>query len=41
MPMHPFANAIEDDSFDSFVPSGGNFQKETVTPGESERIHAE
>ena len=50
VPIHPFANAVEDDgfddddSFDGFVPAGGNFQEETVfgvTPGERERIHAE
>ena len=50
MPIHPFANAVEDDgfddddSFDGFVPAGDNFQEETVfgvTPGERERIHAE
>ena len=50
VPIHPFANAVEDDgfddddSFDGFVPAGGDFQEETVfgvTPGERERIHAE
>ena len=50
VPIHPFANAVEDDgfddddSYDGFVPAGGNFQEETVfgvTPGERERIHAE
>jgi DASH complex subunit ASK1 len=50
VPIHPFANAVEDDgfddddSFDGFVPAGGNFQEETVfgvPPGERERIHAE
>ena len=50
VPIHPFANAVEDDgfddddSFDGFVPAGGNFQEETVfgvTPGERERLHAE
>ena len=50
VPIHPFANAIEDDgfddddSFDGFVPAGDNFQEETVfgvTPGERERIHTE
>ena len=50
VPIHPFANAVEDDgfddddSFDGFVPAGDNFQEETVfgvTPGERERIHAE
>jgi len=50
VPIHPFANAVEDDgfddddSFDGFVPAEGNFQEETVfgvTPGERERIHAE
>ena len=49
VPVHPFANAVEDDgfdddSFDDFVPAEGNFEEETVfgvTPGERERIHAE
>ena len=51
VPIHPFANAVEDDgfdddsgSFDGLVRAGGDFQEETVfgvTPGERERIHAE
>ena len=50
VPVHPFANAVEDDgfddddSFDGFVPAAGDSQEETVfgvTPGERERIHAE
>lgn len=50
VPIHPFANAVEDDgfddddSFDGFVPAGDNVQEGTVfgvTPGERERIHAE
>jgi len=50
VPIHPFANAVEDDgfddddSFDGFGPAGGNFEEETVfgvTPGERAKIHAE
>ena len=50
VPIHPFANVVEDDgfddddSFDGFVPAGGDLQEETVfgvTPHERERMHAE
>ena len=51
VPVHPFANAVEDDGFDDddsfddgFRRAGDKFQEETVfgvAPGERERIHAE